>query len=214
MGWALFFFTLWAAQAVWRLTGSQAPHGEARAVCDMLAKLAHNAALLVIAVEVCFIYATAGWYKIQGTRWQDGTAVYYPMNLDYFSPWPEFTGFLAGSGLLVLLMTYITVAVQVAFPFTLFNRNIKNALLGVMIMEHLSIAVLLGLPFFSMAMIAADAVFLPTVALVWLGARFDGGRRRFLVRVRPQRTYDGPDAGGGAGSAQVPQQRGGGVSVR
>ncbi|MFF2580492.1 HTTM domain-containing protein, partial [Streptomyces goshikiensis] len=29
---------------------------------------------------------------------------------------------------------------------------------------------LLGLPFFSMAMIAADAVFLPTGFLVWLGA--------------------------------------------
>ncbi len=29
------------------------------------------------------------WYKIQGTRWQDGTALYYPLNLDYFTPWPK-----------------------------------------------------------------------------------------------------------------------------
>ena len=43
---------------------------------------------LVIMAEACLIYATAGWYKIQGSRWQDGTAVYYPLHLDYFSPWP------------------------------------------------------------------------------------------------------------------------------
>ncbi|WP_070015059.1 HTTM domain-containing protein [Streptomyces nanshensis] len=234
IGWGLFFWALWAAQAAWWLVNRYLPGSEARAVCDMVANLAHNATLLVIVVEVCLIYSTAGWYKIQGSRWQDGTAVYYPMNLDYFSPWPGLSSFLAGSGLLILLATYGTVMVQVAFPFTLFNRRVKNALLAAMIAEHLSIAVLLGLPFFSMAMIAADAVFLPTVALVWLGARFDGGRRRVLARVRPGRAQGaygggghgpgsgsggsggGPDDGGdGGGSSPVPQQRSGdGLSVR
>ncbi len=61
-----------------------------------------------------------------------------------------------------MLVTYVTVVVQVAFPFTLFNRRVKNVLLGFMILEHAVIAVVLGLPFFSLAMIAADAVFLPT----------------------------------------------------
>lgn len=78
---------------------------------------------------------------------------------------------MASSGTLVMLLSYGTVAVQVAFPFTLFNRRIKNVLLAVMMAEHVGIAVLLGLPFFSLAMIAADAVFLPTVFLMWLGAR-------------------------------------------
>ncbi|OEV29662.1 hypothetical protein AN219_15300 [Streptomyces nanshensis] len=226
IGWGLFFWALWAAQAVWWLAGRHTPRGDLRAVCDMLANLVHNAALVVIVVEVCLIYATAGWYKIQGSRWQDGTAVYYPMNLDYFSPWPEVSSFLAGSGLLILLMTYGTVAVQVAFPFTLFNRNIKNALLAAMIAEHLGIAVLLGLPFFSMAMIAADAVFLPTVALLWFGDRLRGGWERVFARLRPGRGHrphpaGGPGEGGagdgdGASAASpVPQQRSGdGVSVR
>ncbi|WP_254665905.1 HTTM domain-containing protein [Streptomyces sp. WMMB 322] len=231
IGWGLFFWTLWAAQAAWWTVNRYMPGSEARTVCDMLANLVHNAALLVIVVEVCLIYATAGWYKIQGSRWQDGTAVYYPMNLDYFSPWPELSSFLAANGLLILLITYGTVAVQVAFPFTLFNRRVKNALLAAMIAEHMSIAVLLGLPFFSMAMIAADAVFLPTVALVWLGHRFDGGRRRVLARLAPgraagNRSGGGPGdaddgdggadgADGGTSPASVPQQRkDDGVSVR
>ncbi|MEN2420459.1 HTTM domain-containing protein [Streptomyces rimosus] len=186
VGWGLTLWILWCAHGVWWAVRRYAP-GEPRVVLDMLGKLAHNGAMLVIVVEVCLIYATAGWYKIQGSRWQDGTAVYYPMHLDYFSPWPDLSRLLADNGLMIMLITYGTVIVQVAFPFTLFNRRVKNVLLVVMICEHLSIAFLLGLPFFSLAMITADAVFLPTVFLVWLGARVSAVRDRVL----PRRTRDG-----------------------
>ncbi len=181
VGWGLTFWVLWLSHGVWWAVRRYAP-GEPRTVLDMISKLIHNGALLVIVVEVCLIYATAGWYKIQGSRWQDGTAVYYPMHLDYFSPWPELSRVLADNGLMIMLITYGTVIVQVAFPFTLFNRRLKNVLLVAMIGEHLSIAFLLGLPFFSLAMITADAVFLPTVFLVWLGARVTSVRDRVLPR--------------------------------
>ncbi|WP_123995848.1 HTTM domain-containing protein [Streptomyces sp. Ag109_G2-6] len=170
-GWTAVFAALWVGSALWWLVERYEPEGERRAALDVLANLLHNAGMLVIMAEVCLIYATAGWYKIQGSRWQDGTALYYPLRLDYFSPWPGLSGVLAGSGVVVMLLTYGTVAVQVAFPFTLFNRRVKNVLLAGMMLEHAGIAVLLGLPFFSLAMIAADAVFLPTGLLVWVGAR-------------------------------------------
>ncbi|MFI5984677.1 HTTM domain-containing protein [Streptomyces sp. NPDC051555] len=177
-GWLAVFATLWVVQGLWWMVERYEPDGEGRATLDVIADLVHNAGLLVIMVEVCLIYSTAGWYKIQGSRWQDGTALYYPLGLDYFTPWPALSGLLAASGTLVMLLTYGTVMVQVAFPFTLFNRRIKNVLLCVMMLEHAGIAVLLGLPFFSLAMIAADAVFLPTVFLVWLGARARALRER------------------------------------
>jgi hypothetical protein len=132
--------------------------------------------------EACLIYATAGWYKIQGSRWQDGTAVYYPLHLEYFSPWPALADLLSSSGTMVMLMTYGTVIVQVAFPFTLFNRRVKNVLLAAMISEHAVIAVVLGLPFFSLAMIGADAVFLPTSFLRRLGDRAARARARLVRR--------------------------------
>ncbi|MFI8341493.1 HTTM domain-containing protein [Streptomyces sp. NPDC085639] len=171
LGWLAAFAAVWVACGLWWMADRYEPQGEGRAALDVLANLLHNAGMLVIMVEVCLIYATAGWYKIQGSRWQDGTALYYPLGLDYFSPWPALSALVAGSGTLVMLLSYGTVAVQVAFPFTLFNRRIKNVLLALMMLEHAGIAVLLGLPFFSLAMIAADAVFLPTGFLVWLGAR-------------------------------------------
>ncbi|MFJ8861038.1 HTTM domain-containing protein [Streptomyces sp. NPDC102451] len=186
-------WVLWLGNAVWWSLSRRAPDHELRALLDVLANLAHNATLFVIMAEVCLIYATAGWYKIQGSRWQDGTAVYYPLKLEYFSPWTGLSGLVASSALLVMLLTYVTVIVQVAFPFTLFNRRVKNVLLVLMIGEHAGISVLLGLPFFSMAMIAADAVFLPTVFLVWLERRVSLGRRRLFAR--------------GAGRLRLPGQR-------
>ncbi|MFF0475175.1 HTTM domain-containing protein [Streptomyces sp. NPDC004284] len=175
-------WVLWLGNGLWWLVCRLAP-GEPRTLLDALANLAHNAVLVVLMAEVCMIYSTAGWYKIQGSRWQEGTALFYPLHLDYFSPWPALSGLLGASGVMVMLLSYGTVIVQVAFPFTLFNRKVKNVLLVVMMAEHAGIAVLLGLPVFSLAMISADAVFLPTAFLVWVGARVVRGRDRLLKRT-------------------------------
>ena len=211
-GWRTVYWGLWAVQGLWWLAGRYGRSVQPRVLLDVVANLVHNAALFVIMAEACLIYATAGWYKIQGTRWQDGTAVYYPLHLDYFSPWPALSDLLSASGALMLLVTYGTVIVQVAFPFTLFNRRVKNVLLAAMITEHAVIAVVLGLPFFSLAMIAADAVFLPTSFLRRVGgwaARARGGlfsrlgRTRMLRRPRkePPRT---PETAGTAETAEPP----------
>ncbi|MFF1644972.1 HTTM domain-containing protein [Streptomyces sp. NPDC058240] len=198
-------WVLWVGEGAWWAVNRYAPHSESRALLDVVANLAHNATLVVIMAEVCLIYATAGWYKIQGSRWQDGTALYYPLKLDYFTPWPGLSDILASSGVMVMLLTYGTVIVQVAFPFTLFNRRVKNVLLVAMMCEHAGIALLLGLPFFSMAMIAADSVFLPTVFLVWLGGRVTLARERLL----PGRA-EVPGQRRGADDEEAPQHSGGG----
>lgn len=194
-------WTVWLGQALWWLVGRRARTGQPRILLDVVANIVHNGALLVIMVEACLIYATAGWYKVQGSRWQDGTAVHYPLQLEYFSPWPALADLLAASGTMVMLVTYVTVAVQVAFPFTLFNRRLKNVLLSFMIFEHAVIAVVLGLPFFSLAMITADAVFLPTSFLRRLGglvARAGGRLRTRGVRAKVPGPRPPADAPAGA----------------
>lgn len=171
--WAAAFWVALTAQALWWLLGRYAP-GEPRTVAGMVANLMHAGAMLVVVAEVCFIYADAGWYKIQGSRWEDGTALYYPLHINDFTPWPALSHLLAANGLMVMVITYGTVIVQVAFPFTLLNRKAKNALLVLMMCEHVGIAVTLGLPFFSLAMISADAIFLPTSFLLWSSSRITG----------------------------------------
>ncbi|MCX4763484.1 HTTM domain-containing protein [Streptomyces sp. NBC_01275] len=183
----------WVAQGLWWAVGRSAKSAEPRILLDVIGNVLHNGALVVIMAEACLIYATAGWYKIQGSRWQDGTAVYYPLHLDYFSPWPALGDLLSSSGTMVMLVTYGTVIVQVAFPFTLFNRRVKNVLLAVMMTEHAAIALVLGLPFFSLAMIATDAVFLPTPFLHRLGGWALRARDLVLSRA-PRKDAPRPQA--------------------
>ncbi|WP_344329399.1 HTTM domain-containing protein [Streptomyces macrosporus] len=226
VGWATVLWSLWLVYGLWWCVRPTRPAGadagedggadagedrgaetgrkaDVRRLMDILGNVVHNAALLVIMAEVCLIYATAGWYKIQGSRWQDGTAVYYPLNLDYFAPWPALSEVLGSSGPMVMVLSYGTVIVQVAFPFTLFNRRVKNVLLALMILEHASIAVVLGLPFFSLAMIAADAVFLPTVFLVWLGGRAARLGRRLRLRPRSRGAAEREETDGASGPART-----------
>jgi len=187
--WSTVFWGFWLLGGGWWLLGRRDPGGEPRALLDALGDMLHNCAMLVIAAETCLIYATAGWYKISGSLWQSGSAVYYPLHLAYFDPWPGLSQVLAAHPVPVFLITYGTVVVQVAFPFLVFHRRIKNVLLVLMVIEHLAIAITLGLPFFSLAMLSADAVFLPTGFLLRLGAlvtrRAERLRGRLLGRSAP-----------------------------
>ncbi|MEV5125301.1 HTTM domain-containing protein [Streptomyces decoyicus] len=181
-GWVLILWGLWLIQALWFWAGRRRDQ-EAGALLDVVANLVHNAAILVIGAQVCLLYATAGWYKVQGARWQDGSALHYPLHLDYFSPWTGLAQVLDSRSIVVTLITYGTVFAQVAFPFTLLNRRVKNVMLAILMTEHATIAVICGLPFFSLAMIVSDMVFLPTNFLRWGGSRIAAARDRITARL-------------------------------
>lgn len=124
-----------------------------------LTTILHNCGMFVIAAQVCILYGAAGLYKVQGSEWRDGTALHYVLNLDLFRPWPALSHLADTHQLLIAAAGYLTVLVQVALPFALFSR-LKYVVLVLLITMHLGIAVLMGLPMFSGAMIVADTVFL------------------------------------------------------
>lgn len=178
--WALLLWGFVFAQLAWWLVRRYGP-GEPRTVMEMVGNVVHAGAMFVIAAQVCLIYAVSGWYKVQGSFWQDGTALYYVLHLGDITPWPALSHAVANSGLIVLLLTYGTVIVEVAFPFTLFNSRVRTVMVAIMMSMHAGIGILLGLPFFALAMIAADALFLPTALLRRAGDRI----ARAVSRRRP-----------------------------
>ncbi|MFI1704763.1 HTTM domain-containing protein [Streptomyces griseoruber] len=167
-----------------------------------LITVVHNCGMFVIAAQVCFLYGSAGLYKVQGASWGSGTAFHYVLNLELFRPWPALSHFVDEHTLLVAIAGYLTVLLQVAFPFVLFGR-LKYPVLTMLLGMHIGIAVLMGLPLFSGAMIVADAVFLPDRFYTFLphlcrrAARRTGSRR--------------PAPGRAAGSGTVPAQGGPGA---
>lgn len=157
----------------------------------------HNTAVLVIAAQICVVYAAAGLYKSQGSYWQNGTALYYTLRLDWFRPWPGLSDFMAGQSVMIAIVAYLTVFVQIAFPFAVFSRWLKYPCLVMLVGMHFSIAVVMGLPLFSAAMMVGDAVFLPTSMWLWVGKRVREQVRRLpgpgpYLKLTPKRTRPAP----------------------
>ncbi|MFE0453783.1 HTTM domain-containing protein [Streptomyces sp. NPDC058914] len=162
-----------------------------------LVAVVHNCGMFLIAAQVCFLYGSAGLYKVQGPSWSSGTALHYVLNLELFRPWPVLSHFVDEHTLVVAIVGYMTVLLQVAFPFVLFGR-LKYPVLAVLLGMHIGIAVLMGLPLFSGAMIVADAVFLPDRFYTSLPHLC----RRAMRRTGSRRPAPGRAAGSGAVPAQ------------
>lgn len=121
---------------------------------------AHNLALVVLAFQVCAIYVAGGLYKAGGDPWKHGYAIYDPLQTAQFGTWPVLSDLMTTWGPAVVAMTWGSMLFQIAFPFLLFNRYTKIiALLGILSF-HIAIGVLMGLPWFSLTMIAVDAIFI------------------------------------------------------
>ncbi|RFA18976.1 HTTM domain-containing protein [Subtercola boreus] len=123
----------------------------------------HNGGVIAVALQLFIIYGIAGLAKVAGSQWADGTAVYYPLQLDSLNPWPWLAQLVTANALAVNVATYVSVYVEVFFAFLLLTRWTRIlALIGIAGM-HLGIAVLMGLPFFSFSMMAADGIFIRDV---------------------------------------------------
>jgi hypothetical protein len=141
-----------------------------------LVTLTHNCAIVVVAFQMCLIYGAAGLWKAGGSDWQNGTALYYALHLRWFEPWPALSNWVGSHAVMITIVGYLTVFVQIGFPFALFNRKLKYGLLVGLLGMHLGIAIMLGLPMFSLTMIIGDAIFLPE--RFWLAV--ERGVRRVL----------------------------------
>ncbi|MGO2035467.1 MAG: HTTM domain-containing protein [Brevibacterium sp.] len=122
--------------------------------------MANNLAIVVLAFQVCAIYMSGGLYKAGGSAWQHGFAVYNPLHTQQFGTWPVLSDLFTAWGPAVVAISWGSVLFQCAFPFMLFNRYTRIiGLLGILSF-HLGIALLMGLPWFSLTMIAVDAIFI------------------------------------------------------
>src|SRR5215207_2778038 len=126
----------------------------------------HNVVLIALAFQVMLVYFSAGLFKVQGDLWQHGTALYYPLQLQEYKPLPFLTDLFTHIGVIVGLSTYMAVLVQIGFSFALLHPVARRVAIFLAIMFHLAIAVLMALPWFSLSMIAFDAIFVSTSTFI------------------------------------------------
>ncbi|QCY48078.1 Sensor histidine kinase [Glutamicibacter creatinolyticus] len=134
-----------------------------RFVPENLTNLWHNLALVVLACQVFMIYVSGALFKAGGKPWQNGTAIYGPLHTMRFGPWPELSELVTTFGWVVAVGSIGSVILQVCFPGALLFRWTRIPVLFAMISFHAGIAILMGLPWFSLAMVGIDAIFIRDV---------------------------------------------------
>ncbi|MGI9085934.1 MAG: hypothetical protein ACR2FE_11710 [Aeromicrobium sp.] len=131
----------------------------------------HNITVAGLAFQLTIIYISAGMFKTQGVLWQHGTALYYPLQLQEYKPIPFLTDMFTHFGVMVGLATYVVVFTQLFFPLLLIvSVTTRRIAIAVVLLFHLSIAVMMALPWFSLEMVAFDAIFVSGTTYVALGA--------------------------------------------
>ena len=118
----------------------------------------NNTGLLLLATQVAVVYLMAGLYKVQGELWQDGTALYYILNVPEFFL-PGVTPHLVHHDWLMVLGAYATVLASIFFPVLVLFRAGRPVAVMTMLAFHLAIALLMGLTSFALVMAAYDLLF-------------------------------------------------------
>lgn len=137
----------------------------------------HNVALATLAVQLVIAYFWAGMAKADGALWQHGTALYYPLQLPEFRPFPVLSNLFTHVGLVVGVSTYLVIIFELGFAFALLHPVARKIAISLAFLLHVSIAVLMALPWFSLSMLAVVAILVSTGTYVTLD-----GWLRALVR--------------------------------
>jgi hypothetical protein len=151
-----------------------------------MTNLSHNLAVIALACQICMVYVSGALYKAGGVSWQSGYAIYAPLHTQRFGPWPELSTLVTTWGPLVALLSVGSVFFQVIFAGALLNKWTRRMVLIAMLSFHAGIGLLLGLPWFSLTMVAVDAIFVRDVT--WAGAAGWVARKS-----RESRRADKPD---------------------
>ncbi len=143
----------------------------------------HNLAVILIIHQVVMVYVASAFWKLQSTVWRDGTAVYFPLQTDAYSPWNDVLQPVYAMAPVVAGATYMAVVVQLFFPVLLIYRPTRMLALLLITGMHLGIGVFMGILYFSLVMIAVDMILVSDRSWV---------RGLEWVRARRQRSRKGP----------------------
>lgn len=127
---------------------------------NQIGTVLHNLSLIALTAQVAFVYGSGALYKAQGAPWAQGYAVYDPLHTARFGTWPVLSDLVTSWGPMVAIGTWGSILIQATFLLALLSRPTRLIALFGILGFHIMIGVLMGLPWFSLTMIAIDAIFI------------------------------------------------------
>lgn len=112
-----------------------------------------------IMIQICIVYLFSGIHKLYGDVWREGTALYYILNSEDFSPSYLNIAFTQ-SMFLVKIATWGTIFFQLTFPFCIWYKPLKKYYIFSGILLHVGIFIMMKIDNFSFIMIACYSIFI------------------------------------------------------
>ena len=121
-----------------------------------LKTVTHNISLLGIKVQICLAYLVAALFKLYDADWLSGQAIHQIIQIPVFS-----CALLQSipTGIL-LISTWFVILYQLLFPVLVWNQKFKIYILSLGIIQHLVIALAMGLFSFGILMMLSYILFL------------------------------------------------------
>ena len=126
-------------------------------------------------ISIASIYLITFYRKVAGEpAWLNGDAIYWIITNKYWSifPYPEL--FYKWGGILSKLLTYVTLMIEISFPFLVWFKKTRLLIILIATIFHICIALVIPETFpFTMVMISSFILFLPSeVMRGWFDNKF------------------------------------------
>lgn len=112
----------------------------------------------LIQIQMCVVYLATVWWKLGGTTWVDGTAVYYATRLVEFERFP--VPYVFEFRPLMKLMTWGTLAIEFAMGTLVWFRDLRYPVLLAGLLLHLGLEYSMNIQLFQWTMIATYVLFI------------------------------------------------------
>ncbi len=133
----------------------------------------------LIQVQISVLYLSTSLWKIQGVKWQDGTAAFWSIQFPSLKRFEEnliFTTPDWAQEVLARVGTWGAFGIEFLFCFLICFRETRRVMLGLTVLLHLGIAITMRLAFFECVMICHLALFLTHEEVRWLIKKMTFGR--------------------------------------
>jgi hypothetical protein len=115
-------------------------------------------AMRLMQIQLSVIYLGGVWDKLQGTTWNNGTAVSYALRVSDLAALPV-PGFLSQSPVVVNLLTFGTLGLELALGILVWNRRLRPWVLFAGVAFHVAIGWAIRVGFFSVGMLVLYVAF-------------------------------------------------------
>ena len=134
--------------------------------------------LRLIQIQLAATYAATVWAKVQGTTWNNGTAVSFALRLEDLQRF-HVPGFITHSIVASNIMTLGTLALEASLAILVWNRKARPYVLLLGVLMHVAIAINIMVGFFTMAILTAYLAFIPPDTMARVIERVRLRRRGF-----------------------------------